>query len=163
MEQAIVVLVVMGFLMIAAEVFVPGLVLGILGGMCLLASVVLCYVAFGPLVGTAAFVGLGVLTFSGFLIWLKVFPYTPIGRRLMLQKVQKAEDPTRGAELVGSEGMAITPLRPAGTAKIGGRRVDVVAENGFIDADTAVVVVAQDGMSVVVRPAPTASTPEKPD
>ncbi len=33
--EAIVVLIIVGFLMLAAEVFVPGLVLGLLGGLCL--------------------------------------------------------------------------------------------------------------------------------
>lgn len=163
MQQAIVVLVVMGFLMIAAEVFVPGLVLGLLGGMCLTAAVVLCYLVYGPLVGTAAAVGLGAVTFGGFLLWLKIFPHTPIGRRLLLKRSLRPEEPGMVQTLSGVRGEALTPLRPAGTARLDGRRVDVVAESGFIDAGTEVIVVSQDGMGVVVRPAETPDTSRKPD
>jgi len=163
MEQAIIVLVVAGFLMFAAEVFVPGLVLGILGGICLLTSVVLCYMAFGPLAGTAAFAGLGVLTITGFLIWLKIFPHTPIGRKIMLKKSLDPENSAPVASLLGKVGVALTPLRPSGTARILDRRVDVVAESNFIEIGESVTVIFQEGLRVVVRRQATSGTPEKQD
>ncbi|MFZ4597740.1 MAG: NfeD family protein [Terrimicrobiaceae bacterium] len=163
MEQAIIVLVVAGFLMFAAEVFVPGLVLGILGGICLLTSVVLCYMAFGPLAGTAAFAGLGVLTITGFLIWLKIFSHTPIGRKIMLKKSLVPENSAPVASLLGKVGVALTPLRPSGTARILDRRVDVVAESNFIEIGESVTVIFQEGLRVVVRRQATSGTPEKQD
>lgn len=151
MEQAIIVLVVVGFLMIAAEVFVPGLVLGILGALCLVSSVVLCYMAFGPLAGTAAFAALGVLSIVGFLIWMRIFPHTPIGRRMILSDTLAPDNATSAPMLVGEVGIALTPLRPSGTARIGTERVDVVAESGFIEIGEPVAVVFQEGLRVVVR------------
>lgn len=152
MEQAIIVLVVVGFLMIAAEVFVPGLVLGILGGLCLLAAVVLCYAAFGALIGTVAFAVLCVLTTGGFVLWLYLFPRTPIGKRVTLNRsLNPSNSSPATAPAAGSSGQAVTPLRPAGTALIGGRRVDVVAETGFIEQGEAVTVVLEDGLRIVVR------------
>jgi membrane-bound serine protease (ClpP class) len=53
--------------------------------------------------------------------------------------------------LVGAEGVAITPLRPAGTARIGDRRVDVVAEGALIASGEPVVVTLAEGARVVVR------------
>jgi len=147
--------------MIAAEVFVPGLVLGILGGVCLITSVVLCYMAFGPLAGTAAFAGLGVLTMAGFLIWLRIFPYTPIGRKIMLKKSLEPDNGSSSASLLGEVGVALTPLRPSGTAQILGRRVDVVVESGFVEAGETVSVIFQEGLRVVVRRQTASSTPEK--
>ncbi len=163
MDQAIIVLVIVGFLMIAAEVFVPGLILGALGALCLITSVILCYVAYGPLVGTMAFAGLGVATLTGFLIWLKIFPHTPIGSRMMLRKSLPGNNAIPSERLVGALGVAITPLRPAGTARIGEKRVDVVAESGLIEPGESVKVVLQEGMRVVVRRTEAAGTPEKPD
>lgn len=148
--------------MIAAEVFVPGLVLGIVGGLSLLTAVILCYLAFGPLAGTAALAALALLTTVGFFLWLWLFPQTPIGRRLMLkrslppQSSSPAETP-----LTGASGTALTPLRPAGSARFGNRRVDVVAESGFIDPGDGVVVVFQEGPRTVVRKTEASSTPEK--
>ena len=41
--EAIVVLIIVGFLMLAAEVFVPGMVLGLLGGLCLSGAVIVAF------------------------------------------------------------------------------------------------------------------------
>jgi membrane-bound serine protease (ClpP class) len=53
--------------------------------------------------------------------------------------------------LLGAEGVATTALRPAGKARIGGERVDVVTEGDYVEAGVAVVVVAVEGARVVVR------------
>lgn len=50
------------------------------------------------------------------------------------------------------EGVALTPLRPAGSAVISGDRVDVVTEGGFVPTGSAVRVVLVEGGRIVVRP-----------
>ena len=54
-------------------------------------------------------------------------------------------------ELLNGTGVALTQLRPSGTASINGQRVDVVTEGGLIERGTAVKVVAVEGARVVVR------------
>jgi len=148
---AIIVLAVIGFLLVAAEVFVPGMVLGMLGGLCLAAMVVLCYTTYGPLLGTLAFAVLAGLLIAGFFLWIHLFPGTPIGKRMMLKKALPKDNSIPLQSLLGATGEAVTPLRPAGTAVIGGRRVDVVAESGLIEPGQTIEVVLQEGMRVVVR------------
>lgn len=152
--EIIIVLTVVGFLMLAVEVFVPGMVLGILGILSLVAAIGKAYYEYGLATGTFVLIGIGVVTMVGFIVWMRVFPHTGIGRRIMLQKSlvpgEGQKDQTiRG--LVGQVGQAITPLRPAGTVLIDGRRVDVVAENELIEAGSTVTVVHEEGMRVVVR------------
>ena len=53
--------------------------------------------------------------------------------------------------LVGKQGVAITPLRPAGTCVIDDQRYDVVSDGGFVTANTRVEVVHTEGTRVVVR------------
>jgi membrane-bound serine protease (ClpP class) len=148
----IIALVVVGFLLIAAEVFLPGLVLGTIGFLCLVASVVFVFLHHGTSAGMMAAFAVGGLTIVGFVLWLFLFPRTFIGRRLLLRTRQPA---VRTAEehrsLVGEAGEAITPLRPSGTARIGGKRVDVTAVGDFLEQGAEVVVVAADGMRVAVR------------
>jgi membrane-bound serine protease (ClpP class) len=88
---------------------------------------------------------------------LRVATKSPLGRRLVLS----AEIPARmGGESaaapalpsVGDTGEALTPLRPAGFARIGGRRVDATAEGDLIDAGTAIEVVSVRDGQVRVRP-----------
>ena len=54
---------------------------------------------------------------------------------------------------VGAEGVAHTPLRPAGKAEFDGRIFDVVTEEGYIDAGTAVKVSAVSEFRILVEPA----------
>lgn len=149
--QAIIVLVVVGFLMLAAEVFVPGLVLGTLGSLSLLAAVVLCYLSFGPLLGTAAFAALALLAIPGFLLWLKLFPHTSIGKKMTLDRSLRPQNSIKSPDLAGASGEAVTPLRPAGTAIIEGRRMDVISESGLIESGQKISVVSQEGFRIVVR------------
>jgi len=53
-------------------------------------------------------------------------------------------------DLVGRTGVAVTALRPSGTARFGGLLLDVVSEGMFINAGTAVTVVGVEGPRVVV-------------
>jgi membrane-bound serine protease (ClpP class) len=149
--QAIIVLLIVGFLMLAAEVFVPGMVLGILGGLCLAVCVALCYATYGPLVGTMSFAALVVLLIVGFFLWLSLFPSTPLGKTILLKKSLPPENSSAAPRILGATGEALTPLRPAGTALIAGRRVDVVAESGLIERGQKIEVVFQEGLRVVVR------------
>lgn len=148
----IIAFVVVGFLLIAAEVFLPGLILGTIGLLFLVASVVLVFVEYGTSYGLLAAFVIGAVTFTGFLVWLSIFPRTFIGRRLLLRTRQPAD---RTAEehrtLVGETGEALTPLRPSGTARLGGKRVDVTAVGEFLEQGAAIEVVAADGLRVAVR------------
>jgi membrane-bound ClpP family serine protease len=152
-QQAIIVLSLIGFLMVAAEIFVPGMVLGILGGFCLLGAVIVGYSEFGPLTGTFIFAGIAALSLVGFVAWMFFFPRTFIGKRITLSGQLATGDSVsrRSSVEPGTKGKALTPLRPSGTAIISDRKFDVVAENDFIPAGEEVTVVRFDGMQVVVR------------
>ena len=141
-----------GFTLMLTEMFLPGGVLGILGGLALIGAAVFGYVNFGAGGGTLILVALGLFALAGFCTWMKIFPQTGVGRRLTLASSLSSGDtmPDSGG-LVGLEGVALTTLRPAGKALIAERRIDVVAEADFIEAGTPVIVIAAEGARVVVR------------
>lgn len=75
-----------------------------------------------------------------------------------------AMDPTDGVGVApGEKGRTITPLRPAGRAMISGRVIDVVADLGFLDANTPVRVVEATPFRITVErdPDPTGPTEEQ--
>jgi membrane-bound serine protease (ClpP class) len=115
--------------------------------------VVLCYLAAGPFVGTAAFALLALLSGLGFLLWLKIFPHTAVGKKMTLNSTLDPQNAIPVPDLIGQTGQSVTPLRPAGTAVINGHRMDVVAESGLIEAGENICVVAQEGIRIVVRKA----------
>lgn len=152
--QIIILLTLVGFLMLTAEVFVPGMVLGILGVFSLAGGVVYAYLEFGPLPGTLVLAGVSAVTLTGFIAWMVAFPHTAIGRRLMLKSslnLGEGEKSVPNKPLLGKEGVALTRLRPAGTARFDGKKIDVVTEGGLVEQGRKIVVVAQEGMKVVVR------------
>jgi membrane-bound serine protease (ClpP class) len=93
---------------------------------------------------------------------LRVMPNTPFGRRLILgdeddedaiaQRAQaESERREREQALIGAMGVALTDLRPIGSARIEGERLEVLAEGGVIDAGTRVRVTRVDGTQIKVR------------
>ena len=52
---------------------------------------------------------------------------------------------------VGDAGKAVTTLRPAGKARINGRRVDVIAQGTVIEGEAEIEVIEVSGGRVVVR------------
>jgi len=123
---------------------------------------VACLWVHDPLWGLS---GLGAVVVLGPLAtWygLKILPYTPIGRSLILggpledEADQEPDEHTRAladarSSLVGRAGVALTDLRPIGVVRIDGERIDASAEMGYIPAGQRVTVVSADGIQVKVR------------
>ena len=148
---AIIALVVGGLLLIFCEVFVPGGILGIIGGIilfCGLAAGFMHDVSFGFILLIAALV----CGIAGLYLWVKYFPGSPMGKKIFLandaHEWQGYDNMKK--ELVGKEGIAHSPLRPSGTALIDGKRVDVVTRGEMIDAKSTIKVVEVSGNRVVV-------------
>ena len=55
------------------------------------------------------------------------------------------------SEMMGLEGIALTTLRPAGTADFDGKRVDVVTESSYIEHGKKIRVIKVEGHKVIVR------------
>jgi membrane-bound serine protease (ClpP class) len=150
----IIALVVAGILLVLAEIFIPGGIAGTIGSFLILAGIVAGFhrdptLGFGLLIGA---LGFGALAFW---LWVKYFPRSPMGKRLILQ--QDGADwhgfDAANSVLLGLVGVAHTSLRPAGTARIGDRRVDVVTRGEMIERGSNVRVIAVEGNRIVVTKA----------
>jgi membrane-bound serine protease (ClpP class) len=92
-------------------------------------------------------------------LWMKVWPHTPMGRRLILPPPPPSTADARphvqavGPVRVGLTGVAVSELRPGGTCEIAGERVGARAELGVIPRGTTVRVIAISDGHPVVRPA----------
>ncbi|MBN2526562.1 MAG: hypothetical protein JXR76_09215 [Deltaproteobacteria bacterium] len=148
----ILLLIFVGEILLGLEVFViPGFGAGgILGVIALISAAVVAGSTYGVLWGVTVFVASGFLSFVGVLLGMKS---KMIQKRFVLDTTQQRGSGTAHSfgDLVGKRGVAITALRPAGTARIENRRLDVVTEGGFIDVGSPVEVTLIDGPRVVVR------------
>lgn len=142
-----------GLLLVVIEIFVPsGGVLGLLASLAIIASMVLAFtedftLGFSLLAATAVLVPL-IVTYG-----LRVFPKTPIGRKLTARGFSfedgRAVD-RRDTDLLSRSGVVESDLRPAGMARIDGRRVDVVSRGEPIEQGAQVLVVEVSGNRVIV-------------
>lgn len=151
----IVFLLVIGLIMLCLEIFIPGGIVGTLGGLCLLGSIVMAFTERGTVFGFYWLGAVVVLTLIGLFLAIKALPRSPAGKRLFLGS---SEQGFSGAEeglekWVGRRGEAVTPLRPAGMIEIGGERIDVVTGGEYLPRGTPVEVVKADGNRILVRKA----------
>jgi len=150
----VVFLFIFGVVMLVVEAFIPGFgVFGVAGLLAIIASIVLAAasVKSGLIMLAVALVLAGLLTTLAFRFFIRRGAL----RHIILSEEERPElgyvAPADQKDLLGLEGTALTPLRPAGVADIGGRRVDVVSEGSYIAAGTALKVIQVEGVRVVVR------------
>jgi membrane-bound serine protease (ClpP class) len=145
---------VVAVIFVYVELFLPGGVFGVLGAIAFVASIVLAfrqYQAMGFWIAGGELIAATVLIMMG----IKYFPHSHAGRLLILGRSLDKKNGYSGTEsldqYVGKEGISLTHLRPAGTAEIGSKRLNVVTEGTFIEKGKKLKVVAVEGNRVVVR------------
>lgn len=159
-----IVLFIVGVGLILVEAFViPGFgVAGILGILCMFAGLFMALAGSWPLVTSDdiyraiyTLAGSVVMTILGAIAITAFLPKTKIFGTFVLSEEQKREygysSHAAHEELVGKEGIALTTLRPSGTALIDDERVDVVSEGGYIEAKHPIRVVRIEGIRIIVR------------
>lgn len=150
---AAVLLLVLGLGLIVAEVFFPSLgLLSVLATGAIVAAVVMAFQESNTM-GVRFLVAIAVLVPLTIVLGFKLFPRSPIGRRMVVSGPSFAATPgsdPRPSALLGKQGTVETDCRPAGMARLDGRRVDVVTRGEYIDAGVPVRVVDVQGNRVVV-------------
>lgn len=151
-----IILLVVGIILIAIEIFIPGFgIFGILGLAALGGSIALASQDW--MIGIRS-IGIALAVSFIFIILLTTVFHKQLNRglwsKIVLEEGLQTNE-TMGtfeqkSQLLGQKGVTMTRLRPSGTAKIGGKKYDVVSEGSFIDIDTEVEVVKVEGPRVVV-------------
>lgn len=148
----IIILVVVGFAAILAELVLPGGLLGIVGALCLIGAVIATFIEYGATAGIIGLIALFLLGLATLSWWMKYFHRLPGTKQLILHEESgKDETDGEGESLLGKSGVTLTDLVPSGHARIEGKKFDVIAEAGSISKEESVVVVAERGPSLIVR------------
>lgn len=143
----------MGALLLVAEVFLPGFGLPGISGVVLVAvGVGLAWMAFGPLVAVAILLVL-VAVLAVLVSSMVNAASKGNGRygRIFLKDKEDLHINRDMEVLIGRTGTATSVLRPAGIADFDGVRLNVVTEGGFVEQGARVKVVRVDGARIVVR------------
>ena len=143
-------------LLMIAEVFVPsGGLLTVCALVCLIGGT---YIFFrqSTVAGIAGII-FGIIMIPSLLRYAyKVFPKTKFGQSVTLAPPDRSQgdavpDTPALEKLLGSEGIVLTPLRPVGMCDFEGRKVECVAESGYITKNAKVEVIKVESTQLTVR------------
>ncbi|WP_407939238.1 NfeD family protein [Oceanobacillus salinisoli] len=149
-----IVLLLIGIILIIAELFVPGGILGLIGVGAILGSLLMSGYDLGQMsmsVGIAFLVAI----ISSVILFRRIGLDKGVFRHIILRDRTTTElgyvSTANRLELIGKEGVAVTSLRPSGIGEFTDERIDVVSEGSFIESGSPIKVVKVEGVRVVVR------------
>ena len=142
--------------LIIAEVFVPsGGLISICALACLIGGIAIFF-NYSIILGWVGIITAMAMIPTMVIIAYKMFPKTKFGKSVMLTPSQRKKgegipDAEQLEDLLGREGLVISPLRPVGMCDFSGRRVECVAESGYVVKDAMVRVIHAEGRKLTVR------------
>jgi membrane-bound serine protease (ClpP class) len=149
-----IILFVIGVLLLIAELFLPGGIIGVFGFAAIIGSFFLA---------SENMIHMGISIIIAFLISIiaSIIMVKVLGRRMSIFKKIILRDSTNTeqgyvsnvnrTDLIGKMGTTITQLRPAGKVMVDEEIVDAVSEGSFIQKDQHVKVIKVEGSRIVVR------------
>jgi membrane-bound serine protease (ClpP class) len=143
----IIALFICGLAAMCSELILPGIVVGIMGGLAVLGSIVYALATGHTVAGIVLMVCMVLFMPAFFFIWKNV-----VGRYMALKADEKgfSSSTTLHQELVGAEGLAESLLRPSGIARLNDKRYDVVTRGEMIEKGARIKVIEVSGNRIVV-------------
>lgn len=150
---AIIVLFAIGIVLVAVEILVPGGLLGLVGGLCLLAGVVAAFNQFGAFggaiaTGLALFIGAATI-YAEFV----VLPKTRLAKKFTMSETVAGRSQPEVADraaVIGREVVAVTKLAPSGVVTLDGRRYEAFSQSGLAEVGCRLKVVDADTFRLIV-------------
>ena len=147
-----------GLIAIIVEFFVPAAgIIGIIGGGCIIGSVVMAYLDYGILTGSAFLLGALILTPLLIMFYFRIFPKTIIGKKLILNTNQSHElgftsfTQEKYRDLKGSSGTVLKEMRPVGIVEIEGQKFNALTNGEYLDSGSRIQVFKVEGNRVFVK------------
>jgi len=132
------------------EIFIPSM--GVITLMAVTCAATSCFFAFrhsGTMGGIFIPVNVVAMLLS-FALAFKLLPRSPLVHKKSAIEDSGYQPVAPVDDLAGASGAAFTDLRPGGTAMINDRKVDVVAEGGYIERGARIRVLSVEGTKVTV-------------
>ncbi|MHC0035864.1 NfeD family protein [Pseudoneobacillus sp. C159] len=149
-----IVLFAIGVILLIAELFLPGGIIGAFGFAAVLGSFFLAS-------ENVIYMGISILIALLVSIIVSIFMIKVLGRKMSIFKKIILTDSTNTeqgfvsnvnrTDLIGKTGISITQLRPAGKISVEEEIIDVVSDGAFIQKDKPIKVVKVEGSRIVVR------------
>jgi membrane-bound serine protease (ClpP class) len=146
-------LLVAAFILVFFEVILPGGILGVIAALCVILASWFAGAEYGA--------GIGVLTFAGSVVAIAILVFiefkllarTSLGSAFFLKSSVTGHSNIAPAEaaIIGREGTALTRLNPTGKVTIDGQSYEAHSQDGYIEANQTIQVVAQDNFKLIIK------------
>lgn len=146
----IVLLAIVGLVLAIAEIFIPGFgIFGIMGSVALILSTIMIAHTYG----TVAFLVTVLVLIVLCVVFFNIIKKKKIYDKFILTDKLQAQDFDESTikDLIGKEGVTVTPLRPNGKAQFEKRQVEVFSEGDFVDRGSRILVTEINGKNIVVK------------
>ncbi|MGE5294391.1 MAG: NfeD family protein [Solirubrobacterales bacterium] len=142
--------------LLMAEVFIPSFGLLIVCSLACLIGGVMIFFQHSAVAGWIGIVVAIVMIPSLLVMAYRILPRTRFGKRMILappvrDRGDAIADTPELTQLIGRTGRVLTTMRPVGMCDFDGRRIECVAENGYLQKDVQVRVIRVEGTQVTVR------------
>lgn len=151
----VLILFLVGILLLAAEVFMPGAILGIIGGLAMLAGCIVAFDQFGLVGGSIATAVALLLLGLMLLVEFIVLPRTRLGRKMFVQSsvVSRSQPELASDDCIGREAVALTTLAPSGYVALDGHRYEAFCSSGHAPKGATLKVTGRDTFRLIVTKA----------
>jgi len=142
--------------LLVAEVFVPsGGLLSVCSLACLAGGIVIFF-NHSTTIGWIGIIIAIIMIPTVLILAYRIFPKTKFGKTVTLTPPKRdlgdaVPDTDQLKELLGRTGVVLSDLRPVGMCDFSGRRLECVAETGYIEKDNKVTVIRVEGTQLTVR------------
>ena len=140
----------LGLVFLFFEVFTPGPIFGILGGLTLIGGIAMAFTNYGGSIGLLTAVGAIVAvgaTLYAELVWL---PKTRFAQKLSIKSTSGSIDRLPPGDVVGKTAEALTTLAPSGYVLVEGRRYEAFSQSGHVARGEQLLVAGFDNLRLIV-------------
>lgn len=138
----------LGLLMIFLEIFLPGGILAVIGGVLILASIIFFSIQAKSLIPISIFILTAFL-----LLWLVV----KFGVWIIKKRGRRHTQPKKSVtdafaqEKIGKKGVALTDLKPSGYVFVDGNRFSAISKGGYISKGQKIQVIGGKAAQLTVE------------
>ncbi len=149
--ELIIGLILIAFALFFLEIFLPGGLLAIVGGMLLLAASWLTFDAYGIIPAALMLFATMVLGIVMFFVEVRLLTRSPLGKQFRLDsQITASVNPKEDDRIVGMSGVTLTTLAPSGKVQIEHKVYQASSQEGYLEKGTPITVVRSETFKLIV-------------
>lgn len=148
---SIIFIILVGLLLLILDFLViPGIVISIVGVLCMVGGVVATFIQYGTTAGMICLLVSAVVVIGSIVLMMRSKTWRRLQLNTEIDSKMNEFDSTKIQ--VGATGKSISRLAPMGTGEFDGEVVEVTSTQEFIDVNQGIIITRIDGCKIYVKP-----------